>query len=102
MAYRDFEDIEPVLFNHYVQPITMASHTNEEHSFSNFLSVLYCTDVKFQPYYGHGGPFNGAKHYFSGKQKLYGLKLEYSVAHCGFADDFSKHSPESVWDFTTY
>ncbi|ETV99080.1 hypothetical protein H310_08508 [Aphanomyces invadans] len=86
MIHRMIDLVEPV------QPVTMTQQIERGRTFSNFPSALYCTDVKFQPSYRPTGRFDEAKHYYSGKHKLYGLKLEYSVAYPGVAVDLSKHT----------
>ncbi|ETV77362.1 hypothetical protein H257_08798 [Aphanomyces astaci] len=85
-----------------LKPISMTNQVQHGHTFNNFPSALYCTDVKFQPSYHPTGRFDEAKHYFSGKHKLYGLKLEYSVAYPCVAVNRSEHSPGSVADVTMF
>ncbi|KAF0755307.1 hypothetical protein AaE_005018, partial [Aphanomyces astaci] len=80
MIHRVFDTVEPILYEHFVKPISMTH----------------------QPSYRPTGRFDEAKHYFSGKHKLYGLKLEYSVAYPGVAVDMSEHSPGSVADVTMF
>ncbi|ETV83046.1 hypothetical protein H257_04789 [Aphanomyces astaci] len=102
MIHRVFDTVELILYEHFVKPISMTYQVQHGHTFNNFPSALYCTDVKFQPSYRPTGRFDEAKHYFSGKHKLYGLKLEYSVAYPGVAVDMSEHSPGSVADVTMF
>ncbi|ETW01730.1 hypothetical protein H310_06335 [Aphanomyces invadans] len=102
MVQRVLDLVEPVLFEHYVKPPSMTEQVRKDHDFENFPSALYCTDVKFQPSYRPTGRFDEAKHYFSGKHKLYGLKLEVSVAYPGFAVAVSDHSPGSVSDVSMF
>ncbi|RHZ02090.1 hypothetical protein DYB35_013016 [Aphanomyces astaci] len=48
--------------------------------FEHYPYALYATDVKFQPTERPGGRHGESKVYFSGKRKLYGLKIEASVS----------------------
>jgi hypothetical protein len=48
-------------------------------------------DVKFQPALLPQGCFAESKHYFSEKHKLYGFKVEVSVAYPRFAIMFSQY-----------
>ncbi|ETW04933.1 hypothetical protein H310_04032 [Aphanomyces invadans] len=50
MIHRMIDLVEPVLYGHYVQPVTMTQQIERDRTFSNFPSALYCT-VKFQPSY---------------------------------------------------
>jgi hypothetical protein len=68
----------------------------------NYPYAKYVTDVKFQPALRPQGRFAESKHYFSEKHKLYGFKVEVSVAYPGFAIMFSQHEPGSVSDFTIF
>ncbi|ETV69477.1 hypothetical protein H257_14847 [Aphanomyces astaci] len=96
MVHRVLDLVEPVLYQHYVKPLPMTDQVRKGHVFSNFPSALYCTDVKFQPSYRPTGRFDEAKYYFCGKHKVYGLKLECSVAYPGVAVALSDHCPDSV------
>ncbi|ETV90096.1 hypothetical protein H310_15073 [Aphanomyces invadans] len=102
MIQRVIDIVEPILYEHYVMPVNMTCHVQQGKAFANFPSALYCTIVKFQPSYRPTGRFDEAKHYFSGNHKLYGLKLEYSVAYPGVAVDMSNHTPGSVSDLTIF
>ncbi|ETV97367.1 hypothetical protein H310_09702 [Aphanomyces invadans] len=97
-----FEKMIQRVIDIYVMPVNMTRQVQQGKAFANFPSALYCTDVKFQPSYRPTGRFDEAKHYFSGKHKLYGLKLEYSVAYPGVAVDISDHTPGSVSDLTIF
>ncbi|ETV77330.1 hypothetical protein H257_08776 [Aphanomyces astaci] len=68
--------------------------------FVHYPYALYATDVKFQPSHRPSGRFGEQKHYFSGKHKLYGLKIEASVSPDGRLVDMSPHVPGSVADLT--
>ncbi|ETV97303.1 hypothetical protein H310_09651 [Aphanomyces invadans] len=48
------------------------------------------------------GRFGEQEHCFSGKHKLYGLKIEASVSPQGFMVDMSSHQPGSVADMTMF
>lgn len=66
----------------------------------NYPHALYATDVKFRPAYRPSGRFTEQKIYFSTKHKLYGFKIECSVAPPGLAVDVSVLSPGSSSDLT--
>ncbi|RHY75600.1 hypothetical protein DYB38_013735 [Aphanomyces astaci] len=68
--------------------------------FTNYPYALYATDVKFQPYERPGGRFNEKTAWFSGKHKLYGLKLEASVSPQGYCVDVSESHPGAKSDLT--
>ncbi|KAH9108391.1 hypothetical protein AeMF1_016432 [Aphanomyces euteiches] len=70
----------PVLSEQLVRPVTMEAQRNAGKTFRNYSEALYATDVKFQPAHRPTGSFSDAKRYFSGKHKLYGFKVEASVA----------------------
>ncbi|ETV97304.1 hypothetical protein H310_09652 [Aphanomyces invadans] len=94
--------VEPILYEHYVMPVNMTRQVQQGKVFANFPSALYCTDIMFQPSYRPTGRFDEAIHYFSGKHKLYSLKLEYSVAYAEVAVDMSDHTTGSVSDLTIF
>ncbi|KAG3089523.1 hypothetical protein PC121_g4300 [Phytophthora cactorum] len=100
MAYKLLEVIEPILFATFVKPVTMTQPRENNKTFRNYLYALYATDVKFQPAYRPSGHFTEKKTYFRGKHKLYGYKLECSVAYPGVAVDVSSHEPGSKSDLT--
>ncbi|ETV97071.1 hypothetical protein H310_09893 [Aphanomyces invadans] len=60
MIQRVIVIVEPILYEQYVMPVNMTRQVQEGKVFANFPSALY------------------SKHYFSGKHKLDGLKLEIS------------------------
>jgi hypothetical protein len=78
----------------------MEHQLEEEQRFRNFPYALYALDVKFQPAFRPGGRFNEKKHYFSGKHKLYGYKVECAVALPGIAVHVSKHYTGAVSDLS--
>jgi len=67
-------------------------------TFSNYPHALYATFVKFQPANRPSGRFAEQKLYFSAKHKLYGFKIDCSVAPPGVAVDVSAHTPGSSSD----
>ncbi|GMF24074.1 unnamed protein product [Phytophthora fragariaefolia] len=77
-------------------------HGSSRKTFRNYPYALYATDVKFQPAYRPSGQFAEQKTYFSGKYKLYGYKLECSVAYPGVAVDLSSHEPGSKSDVNLF
>jgi hypothetical protein len=92
--------IESVLYKHLVKPVKMSDQVAARKTFENYPYALYATDVKFQQAYRPSGRFNEQKAYFSAKYKLYGFKLECSVALPDVAVDLSRHSPGSASDLT--
>ena len=102
MIYRVLAVIEPVLTEEFIIPVTMTEQRERDRLFHNYPYALYATDVKFQPAYRPSGRFMEQKKYFSGKHKLYGYKLECSVAYPGFAVSVSSHEPGSTSDLTMF
>ncbi|KAH9110908.1 hypothetical protein AeMF1_014451 [Aphanomyces euteiches] len=92
----------PILYDHFVKPVDMASQNENGLSFANYPYALYATDVKFQPAYKPAERFDEQKEYFSGKHKLYGYKIECSVAPPGIAVDVTKHYPGSKADVSIF
>ncbi|KAG2761239.1 hypothetical protein PC129_g23268 [Phytophthora cactorum] len=76
----------------------MSEHMEADNTFTNYPYALYATEVKFQTAYRPGGRFTEQKVFFSAKHKLYGFKIERSVAPPGVAVDVSDHSPGSTSD----
>ncbi|ETV97458.1 hypothetical protein H310_09387 [Aphanomyces invadans] len=70
--------------------------------FANYPYAKYATDIKFQPSHRPAGRFEEQKHYFSGKHKLYGLKIEASASPHGKLVGMSNHEPGSVSDVTMF
>ncbi|ETV90243.1 hypothetical protein H310_14922 [Aphanomyces invadans] len=101
MVHRVFAAVEPVLTGHYIKHVSMGSQAEKGRMFRNYPYALYCTDVKFQPSFRPTGRFDEAKHNYSGKHKLYGLKIEVSVAYPGLAVDLSNHESGSVSDWAS-
>lgn len=100
MVHRVIQTVEPVLFSHLVKPVTMPEQMEAGNTFTNYPHALYATDVKFQPAYRPSGRFMEQKVYYSAKHKLYGFKIECSVAPPGLAVDVSNHCPGSTSDVT--
>ncbi|KAH9112709.1 hypothetical protein AeMF1_013004 [Aphanomyces euteiches] len=80
----------------------MEAQRNAGKLFGQFPEALYATDVKFQPAHRPTGSFNDAKQYFCCKHKVYGFKVEASVAFPGVYVLMSLHSPGSVSDMTMF
>ncbi|RLO02954.1 hypothetical protein DYB28_013512, partial [Aphanomyces astaci] len=78
----------------------MTDLRERDRQFTNYPYALYATDVKFQPYERPGGRFNEKTAWFSGKHKLYGLKLEASVSPQGYCVDVSESHPGAKSDLT--
>ncbi|KAG4036980.1 hypothetical protein PC123_g27451 [Phytophthora cactorum] len=97
MVHRVSQTVEPVL---YAQLVKMLEQMEAGNTFTNYPHALYATDVKFQPAYRPSGRYTEQKVYFSAKHKLYGFKIECSVAPPGVAVDVSDHSPGSTSDLT--
>ncbi|ETV93310.1 hypothetical protein H310_12598 [Aphanomyces invadans] len=89
LMVRTFDTIQPVLFDRFVRLPTITDLLTRRTTFKNFPYAHYATDVKFQPCERPGGRFNERKAWFSGKHKLYGMKLEASVSPQGFCVDMS-------------
>ena len=102
MVYKVLQEIEPVLMDAFVAPVEMSQLVQDRTVFNNFKYALYATDVKFQPANRPSGRFLEQKVYFSGKHKLYGYKIEVSVAPNGQAVFFSKPYPGSVSDLSIF
>ncbi|ETV66649.1 hypothetical protein H257_16953 [Aphanomyces astaci] len=81
---------------------TMEALREHGTTFRNYPYAKYATDVKFQPSHRPSGRFGEQKHYFSGKHKLYGLKIEASVSAQGLLVDMGPHEPGSVADLTMF
>ncbi|ETV91622.1 hypothetical protein H310_13872 [Aphanomyces invadans] len=62
----------------------MASLRDRGNTITYYPYAKYATDVKFQPSHRPLGRFGEKMHYFSGKHKLYGLKIEVSVSWSHF------------------
>jgi DDE superfamily endonuclease len=71
-------------------------------TFENFPFALYATDVKFQVSNRPSGKFMEQKHYFSGKHKLYGCKIECSVSPSCQVVHLSSHYPGSASDLRIF
>ncbi|KAH9109279.1 hypothetical protein AeMF1_015637 [Aphanomyces euteiches] len=102
MVMRMMRLTEPVLVSQLVTQVNMKNQCESGLSFANHPEALYATDVKFQPAYRPNGPFLDVKRYFSPKHKLYGYKLEGSVAMPGRYVDVSDHHPGSASDVTIF
>lgn len=95
-----FDIVEPVLVTEFIKPTTMATQLRDGQRFRHHPFALYALDVKFQPAFRPGGRFNEKKHYFSGKHKLYGFKVECAVALPGVAVHVSRHYTGAVSDLS--
>ncbi|KAE9233012.1 hypothetical protein PF005_g2499 [Phytophthora fragariae] len=100
MVHRVIRTIEPVQYPQMVKRVTMANQVESGNAFRNYPHAHYATDIKFQPAYRPSGRFTEQKVYFSAKHKIYGFKIECSVAPPGLAVDVSDHSPGSCSDVT--
>ena len=78
---------------------TMKNLDNTHARFSNFPEALYAVDVTFQQSFRPSGQLAEGKLFFSGKHKLYGVKVEVGVLPNGLAISCSGHYPGSVSDF---
>lgn len=101
-VHRVISTVEPILYMRFVREISMETLKNDGTVFTNYPYALYATDVKFQPSYRPSGRFQEQKEYFSAKHKLYGHKIECSVAPNGLAVDISEHFPGSKSDLTIF
>ncbi|ETW03784.1 hypothetical protein H310_05150 [Aphanomyces invadans] len=102
IVLRVVEVVSPLIYNYFVVMPTMEQIHVSGHPFANYPYAKYATDVKFQPSHRPAGGFGEQKHYFSGKHKLYGLKIEASFSPQGKLVDMSNHEPGSVSDLTTF
>jgi hypothetical protein len=84
--------VSPLFSNRFIKAISM-SEQRRTRTFENFPFALYATDVKFQVSNRPAGKFMEQKHYFSGKHKLYGYKIECSVSPSGQVVHLSSHYP---------
>ncbi|OWZ09797.1 hypothetical protein PHMEG_00017446 [Phytophthora megakarya] len=100
IVHRVLQTIEPVSYSQLVERVKMSKQIQEGNTFSKYPHALYATDVKFPPAYRPTGRFTEQKVYFSAKHKLYGFKIECSVAPPGVAVDVSDHAPGSRSDLT--
>lgn len=71
-----------------------------EKSFSTYLYARYATNVIFQQCLRPGNAAHERKLYFSGKHKLYGLKVEVSVLSSGITAFCTNDYPGAVSDIT--
>jgi hypothetical protein len=100
LTHRVINSVTESLYTRFVKPLTMTEQRENGFSFSNYPYALYATDVKFQPSYRPKGRFQEQKEYYSAKHKLYGMKIEVSVAPPGVAFDMSDAFPGSKSDLT--
>lgn len=82
--------------------LTMTSVVEGGRTFRHFPCARYATDVTFQQSYRPSGSMQEGKKFFSGKHKLYGLKVEVSVCATGIALFCSDHAPGSVADIDIF
>ena len=76
----------------------MSTLHESQTTFSEFPEALYAVDVTFQHSFRPSGSMQEGKIYYSGKDKLYGIKVEMSVMPNGLAIGCSDHYPGSVSD----
>ena len=74
----------------------------KDRRFRNYPMARFATDVTFQPRFRPSGSIEEGKKYFSGKHKLYGYKVEFSVLPCGVTLGASLHEPGSVSDLVIF
>ncbi|KAF0774831.1 hypothetical protein AaE_001469 [Aphanomyces astaci] len=91
-----------LLYACFVSLPRMTTLRSKDKVFTHYPYALYATDVKFQPAHRPSGRFGEQKHYFSGKHKLYGFKIEASVSPEGLLVDMSPHEPGLVSDLTMF
>ncbi|ETV76031.1 hypothetical protein H257_09974 [Aphanomyces astaci] len=102
MIIRVVDVISPIIYAHFVTMPTMEALREHDTTFRNYPYAKYATDIKFQPSHRPSGRFGDQKHYFRGKHKLYGLKIEASVSAQGLLVDMGRHEPGSVADLTMF
>lgn len=100
LTHRVIDTVTESLYRRFVKPLSMKNQRDNGYSFANYPYALYATDVKFQPSYRPKGRFQEQKEYYSAKHKLYGMKIEVSVAPPGVAFDMSDAFPGSKSDLT--
>lgn len=93
------DHIYKIFVTDMVSESTMSDFNATGKRFSNFPEALYAVDVTFQQSFRPSGSIQEGKLYFSGKHKLYGLKVEVAVLPNGLAISCSPHYPGSVSDF---
>ena len=79
--------MEPIFYGILIQPATIRTKS----SVWELSYALYATDVKFQLTNQLTSSFIDVKTYYSAKCKMYGYKIEASVAYSGIAVDVSAH-----------
>ncbi|KAE9012838.1 hypothetical protein PF011_g8738 [Phytophthora fragariae] len=98
--------LEPFLYDTFVvgeeRRWKMKKLTLSGHSFKNFPSARYATDITFQQSNRPTGGYSNAKKYFSGKHHLYGYKVEVSVLPTGAAINSTNFEPGAVADVTMF
>lgn len=85
-----------------VENLPMKTVVEGGRAFRHFPCARYATDVTFQQSYRPSGSMQEGKKYFSGKHKLYGVKVEVSVCATGIALFCSDHVPGSVADIDVF
>lgn len=81
---------------------TMESMVDRQKTFKNYPYCRYAVDVTFQQSNRPSGTMEEGKLYYSGKHKLYGLKVEVAVLPNGMACWASKHYGGSVADIEIF
>ncbi|KAE8875937.1 hypothetical protein PF003_g39914 [Phytophthora fragariae] len=81
---------------------TMRNLVTSGRTFPNFPCALYATDVTFQHSNRPAGSMAEVMPFYSGKHKLYGLKVEVSVNPRGVAINCSDHARGNTPDITMF
>lgn len=84
----------------FTSSYTVTKLKSTGNAFKNFPYARYATDVTFQQCFRPSGSMQEGKVFFSGKHKLYGLKVEVSVLPNGLATFCSSHYPGSKSDIS--
>ena len=80
----------------------MAQMIRGKQTFHNFPAARYATDVTLQQSFRPSGSLQEGRLFFSGKHKLYGVKVEASVLPNGQCIDVSNYHRGSVSDLTIF
>ena len=80
----------------------MTEMIKEKFFLKHFSFARYATDVNFQMCNRRSGNMQEGKKYFSGKQKLYGYKIEVSVLPNGLDLECTEHFKGSVSDLEIF
>ena len=94
--------VEPILTKRLITPYSMTELNEAGTLFNYFPYALYATDVKFQQGNRPSGSHLESKTHYSQKHKLYGFKLECSVAPNGQCVYIADHAVGSENDLTIF